>query len=1087
MSTRDALPFHALTVPLEAGVTLVEASAGTGKTFAITRLLLRLLLEEKVAQLSQVLIVTFTAKATQELVTRIRATLRAADQVWSTTPPARDPANDDLFALRELHGEAGGAIVRRALASLDDLAVNTIHGFCQRMLAESALESHVPFRTTFIQDETEPLTRAARDWARVRVMFDADASMRVTGARDAIESWVGKLVSPYRRLPGTRIAYNHDSAEQVLLEDFIGTVSESFLKEKERRHLMGFDDLLRKLSAVLTREGAHGPLAQRIRSRFKAALIDEFQDTDRTQFPIFSLAFEGCPLFLIGDPKQSIFRFRGADIDAYLKAAASAQHRYTLLENFRSTPSYVQAVERLFTRAADPFLVSEAEIGFPHVTAAREPAPPPGLAGRGAHAMEWWWLPNTLGTSAGTLSKDDARTIIFREVVNETVYLNAAGVAFGSIAVLVRSNAEAREMKRCLDAARIPSVIGGDADVFHSEDADELLRLAAAVASPQNDRAVRSAMATRLWGSSATEIAETLQPDGEMRWLATIEVFRAARETWRERGIAAAIGDVMDQRESIARLLTLPDGDRRITNLRHITELLHEAWAEQGLAPEGLAIWVARERTVTNTPDRRELRLETDSEAVQILTIHKAKGLQFDIVFCPTLWSTPPEISGPFDTTPALAFENETPVLDLGSTDNAERCAMHEWHERAESMRLAYVALTRAVHRCYIAFGEIGRQNSAADSALGHLLRPLGAESMGEVLQRLVSDSHGVMQRRELERGTAALTATRRADSAPPSSARELRISRKQLDTWRTSSFSRLTLDASGADELVGPASDADRDIVELTPDVAAASPAAPATGFRAFPAGATAGNAMHRIFELIDYRRTDAARLEPVVRRSLLAHRFISQLDESNPRVADVCSMVQTVCAAPIPDAGFALQDVAPDATIREWRFDLSLSSASTRRIADVLEAHGSAHAQRYARELRTLRDSHVSAYLSGVVDVAFEHQGRWWLADWKTNKLGTNDESEYAPARLDIAMMNGHYTLQYHLYLLALHRHLRVRQRNYDPALHWGGVAYVFLRGVTGASDHGWFRDAPTPALLDALDRALGTRVETRVGASA
>jgi exodeoxyribonuclease V beta subunit len=167
----------------------------------------------------------------------------------------------------------------------------------------------------------------------------------------------------------------------------------------------------------------------------------------------------------------------------------------------------------------------------------------------------------------------------------------------------------------------------------------------------------------------------------------------------------------------------------------------------------------------------------------------------------------------------------------------------------------------------------------------------------------------------------------------------------------------------------------------------------------------------------------------------------------------------------------------------MREWRFDLSLSSASTRRIADVLETHGSVHAQRYARVLRTLRDSTVSAYLSGVVDLAFEHDGRWWIADWKTNKLGANDDAEYAPDRLDIAMMNGHYTLQYHLYLLALHRHLRLRQPHYDPALHWGGVAYVFLRGVTGSSDHGWFRDAPTPALLDALDRALGTRIGVHV----
>ena len=405
--SRAALPFSALTVPLDVGPTLVEASAGTGKTFAITRLVLRLLLEQKVPGLSSILVVTFTEKATQELVTRIRHVLRLAELVWSDQPPAEDDANRDLFALKALHGEAGRETVRRAIASLDDLAVSTIHGFCQRVLSESALESRIPFRTTFIQDETEPFGRAARDWARVRLRDDPEAARIVVDSGTSPEQWIRDLVAPFRRTPGTRLEFDPAFTEQSLLADYIGTVDRTFEEEKQRRHLMGFDDLLRKLAGVLRTEGPGGPLAQRIRTRFSAALIDEFQDTDSTQYAIFENAFAGCPLFLIGDPKQSIYRFRGADIHAYLRASRSAPHRYTLLENYRSTTAYVRAVETLFTRAPDPFFVPTHDIGYPQVMAARTPTPPGGLGADGGAALQWWWVDGTLGAKGKFVSKED--------------------------------------------------------------------------------------------------------------------------------------------------------------------------------------------------------------------------------------------------------------------------------------------------------------------------------------------------------------------------------------------------------------------------------------------------------------------------------------------------------------------------------------------------------------------------------------------------------------------------------------------------------------------------------------------------------
>src|ERR1019366_5579795 len=217
-------------------------------------------------------------------------------------------------------------------------------------------------------------------------------------------------------------------------------------------------------------------------------------------------------------------------------------------------------------------------------------------------------------------------------------------------------------------------------------------------------------------------------------------------------------------------------------------------------------------------------------------------------------------------------------------------------------------------------------------------------------------------------------------------------------------------------------------------------------------------------------------ADLPVIVRRTLAAHALLGVGDVAERRVKDVTAMLRRLASAQIPGAGFALDRVSLDAGMREWRFDLSVERFSAQRVAGALASHGSAHARAYAPLLAALDESAFAGYLSGFLDLAFEHEGRWWVIDWKSTWLGAEDE-DYAPVALDAAMREAHYTFQYHLYLVALHRHLRARQRDYDPARHWGAIAYVFLRGVAGQGENGWFRDQPTPALLDALDAAIGS----------
>lgn len=1060
------MPFNALTVALEPGVTLVEASAGTGKTFAITRLLLRLLLERKVDDLSQILVVTFTEKATQELISRIRGVLREADRVWSSAPPPRTAANDDLFVLRDEHGDAGAPIVRAALAALDDLGVSTIHGFCHRVLSESALESRVHFGGTFLEDDTEILHRLSQDWIRRRVLHDEEAAAIMSADGNDPLSWVRSLVRPYLRHPNTTIDAAPDAAPS-LLKDFVLTVTNAFAQEKRARHLMGFDDLLRRLHDIIVREGPGGLLATRIRDRFRVAMIDEFQDTDPTQYPIFSIAFDGCPLFLIGDPKQSIFAFRNADVRAYLKAAEGIARRYTLLTNFRSTDALVRGVSALFRNSSQPFACDPALIGVPHVVAADNVHVPDALRqdiGTGARAaLHFMWIGEEFGRAGKPVSKDHGTDLAIDAVVAEMTRLLARGLRASDIAVLVRTNGEAQQVKAALDEHGIPGVVGTSQDVLCSEEADEIVRLCEAIASPRDAVGVRSAMATRLWGSDATSVAETLLDENGDAWNEVLRRLNRARLLWTRHGGATALTWLLNECGATARLLALRGGDRRVTNLRHVLEVLQQA--DTMLTPDAVLGWIARERESTITPERREVRLESDADAVQVLTIHKAKGLQWPVVFCPTLWRTrkiPSKVLGvPFTVTP----EGDGMVLDLGSPRQMERTDVTLAEQLGEDLRLAYVALTRAESRCYVAWGAL---SDAHQSPLGWLIQQ-GDPAIGrDAIDRIVLANSDTMS---LEPISRAVVRTRSGEvDASPAVRRALVFSTApgQLATWRSSSFTMLTRNAT---HVESPSDDRDVDDVLESRDAPRTRRNVP--GFRGMPAGADTGNALHALFEITDFSKADALSVENV--GEVLERFGVAAPTDARWTARDVADKVRTVCAAGIPNAGLSLRDVPMSATLREWRFSIPVRDFSVTAVADALAEHGSDHAREYAPLLRRLSEDRFRGYLTGSIDLAFEHDSRWHILDWKSNWLGS-DNHDYTPSALNTAMHAAHYTLQYHVYLVALHRHLSARQTGYDPTQHWGQVTYAFLRGINATGETGWFTDVPTPALLHALDRAFG-----------
>jgi exodeoxyribonuclease V beta subunit len=1190
--------FDPIESPVRSGISLVEASAGTGKTYCITLAVLRLLLEPDESghnrDIGTILVVTFTNAATDELITRIRTMLSDAVGVFSGAITDEN-AYAPLFALRRRYGEEGLDRLQEALSSLDQLAVFTIHGFCQRVLTECALESGMPYGAKLLEDEQPLVERIAQDWWRRTVYEDRtlaavvvrrgwrwdaflgdlrdasrwpdttiDPDVDVSEVREELRraadafaivfhagtfgeyleslSWLSK--APLREADarrevlaaattlasgdvaggllaverctspavqatiGRRSRADKEVREGVpahpviaaidridaalealhlaLRVSFIRTVEAHVRAEKERRHLVGFDDILRRLRDAICREGTDGHLAASIRRRYAAALIDEFQDTDPFQFPIFSTAFAGRPLFLIGDPKQAIYGFRGADIFAYMKAAEEADSRYTLRSNWRSSQELVSGVNALFTRRGNPFLF--AEIPYLTVEAARKDLRTP-LPADGRGAVHWWFLD---GEGGKPLPKGRAQARIRDALADEIVRLlqsegrDGQRIRPGQIAILVRGNYEGELIEARLRQARVPAILSGMGDIVESREMNELARILIAVHRATHAPAVRAALATELLGYDAAAIHALSQPESESRWQALIDELVEARSTWERHGFMRMVQMLLAQRGVAERLLAFADGERRVTNLRHAVELLHGVSTDESLSPAALLQWLSHAGARREKDsERTELRLESDEDAVQIMTIHKSKGLEFDIVICPSLsvpWM-------PKEGAPVLVHEGSDVIYDHGSPRHAERVREASAERLAEDLRLAYVALTRARFRSYVAWGVIGKTGSSDgswSSALGYLLResePTGTPSDVAEAVAAAEDSssgswetrlhalaegagEGVMSVECLDGGSVRARWDGASRNFTPTLQRDRLPGASQLETWRITSFTSLT-----AGKLLEDPRDRSDQAVASGPDLAGL----PRSDFMAFPAGRQAGIALHEVFERLDFTAAPAD-TPGVVADSLGRHGFTRGDDD--PCVSAVDAMVRRVLASPLPGAGYPLSDISSTSTLREWKFHLPLGMVEQRTLSDLFESHGDDLARRYASSLRSISPRRTSGFLTGVVDLVFEAGGRWNVVDWKSNHLGT-DEAEYGPAALEPRMFESHYVLQYHLYVTALHRFLRHRLPGYSYSTHMGSVWYAFLRGIDGTSDRGWFTHRPAEALVNSLDALMGQPV--------
>ena len=1175
------------------GIKLIEASAGTGKTHTIADLYLRQILEGR--QVSEILIVTYTNAATEELRGRIRRRLYQASNYLQGSGAEADPFLALLRqAWNDLEPNSQAVRLRRlelALRSMDEASISTIHSFCQSSLQDYALSGNQLFETEMRAND-DPLWEAAiRDWWRKQTYtLERGSWTIVKNALKSVEALTACLLELRSRpsaklLPAPckaldellrqprdiahrlhRLAsvwqQQRDQIVEIIsaspalsraqklpyhptkLQDFFAAADRFFdsteppvpfdsfeymgtgwlhrnsvksrrgqdadlehaffqavddiatdwqafndnlsaqllaaayeyvrkrvLEVKRETAVLAFQDQLTLLLEALE-SGSGTELAQNLRQQYPVAMIDEFQDTDDIQYRIFSkiyLSAQDVSLTLIGDPKQAIYSFRGGDIFTYMQARSLASvDLYSLQTNWRSQPRLVTAVNTLFSRRSAPFIYQDS-IEFTPVAAVDENwIHALQLDGEPAAGMTLWQLPRK--QSGKNYSRDEMRDLINRGILTEInalldpqpeafASIDGRPVRSGDIAILVRQASEGQVLGQLLQKHGIATVTIGRDSVFHSEEARGLYLLLSAISQYQDNSFASRSLGSSLLGMDYRQIADIV--DNDASWQAWLDDLAELHEQWERHGFIAMFQSLL-QRFNLATALAQRDNnERRITNLIHLAELLQQQSSTcAGISP--LLGWFSRQFDEPTT-EEAELRLEGDESLVKIVTIHKAKGLQYPIVFVPFLWSCRQA-----DNDGVVYFHDQqlTPCFDLGSTAHEQNWITAEKERLAEDLRLLYVALTRARSRVYLAWGQAGdasRSGNASQTALAYLLHsqqspadldlatadgfPAGMDFEAD-LQGLIDGSAASIELRPLpelaqEKDVGQISAEK-PDLALA------RFSRSDLHHWRINSFTALTRG------------------IHQPPNTGTI--AAQGDPILEFPAGSHIGLLLHSLLENLDFQLDIESQCETLFPRFMPGAGLSSEYEQT------LLTWLECILKTPLDGQALRLDQLSIGSRLNELEFDFALDHLDIRALNRFMQSLSPV-------PLMDVNSPEFGGLINGVIDLVFEYEGRYYLADYKSNFLGAS-LPDYQPSKLQQAMLDRRYDLQSLIYCVALHRYLEQRLPGYDYAQHFGGSYYLFLRGMRPqqANHYGIHYECPEYEVMMAFDRLLGFTAQRR-----
>jgi exodeoxyribonuclease V beta subunit len=1170
------------------GIKLIEASAGTGKTYTIANLYLRHILAGR--EPGELLVVTFTNAATEELRGRIRARLH--DALLLLQQPTA--SNDEFLTLllsqwQSLEPETQRLQMRRlqlALRCMDEAAIDTIHAYCQRALTDHAFHSGQSFEVRLLDDDRLLWEEALKDWwrrqsytlgstdwhlfktclndlpallkwqAQIRsnhthillpqVSEDLSAQFRAWREREQVmqalaSQWKKQrdkiletlqqspalsraATTPYHpdKLPGLIEQWDHyfDSDQLLEMPTSLEYLSSAFLVEKSTPAKRGSDlrlesgfflaiqqtlepiqrfqirfraralieahDFADQRVRLLKREGrtlayqdqltlllealqgASGEaLGQSLRTRFPVAMIDEFQDTDAIQYGIFHLLYfdqDHTSLIMIGDPKQAIYSFRGGDIFTYMKAKseASVQH-YSLQTNWRSEAALIQALNALFGRREAPFIYAGAIDFVPALPAPKDDKAPLLIDNSATVPLTIWRIP--LDEQQKPLSKARAHSMLHEATANEiarliqggiegTVKLGKKPLCSADIAVLVRTSYEGNALRSVLSEKGVRAVTIGRERVFDSEEANGLLVLLQAINHHSDRQLLRNALASSLLRLDYLAIAAVV--DDEVAWQEWLEKINGLHLLWQDNGFIVMFQHLLQELKIGEKLAATDQADRRLTNLLHIAELLQQqSRVSAGL--DALLGWYQDQISQVST-EEAELRLESDEALVKIVTIHSSKGLEYPVVFIPYLWECKPvDLSG--DSPLRFHDPDGNLVVDLGSADFSQHGYSAERERLAEDIRLAYVAITRARSKVYLAWGDAGvggMKGPPSKTALAYLLHPRqSAGDLGDQFPQAFSrpaslDDDLVSLQASAEGSIAVIALPQESDFEPGKSRKQpeaplevARFSARPAATWRIASFSSLTQDihqvAHGGSKSSGdPILD--------------------------FPAGSHVGLLLHSLLEHLDFQQDIQAQCRELLPGIAQRYGFAS-----TEHRATISNWMEILVRSPLNDGDLTLSRLSGEQRLNELSFDFGLDHLHISQLNDWFVRPG-------GHQVEPIGGHDFRGLITGVIDLVFEYQGKYYLADYKSNYLGGRID-DYSPDRLRRAMTDRRYDLQYLLYSVALHRYLAKRIPDYRYDQHFGGVYYLFLRALRPqyGPDYGVFFDLPEWSELKSLDRLL------------
>ncbi|MCU7833974.1 MAG: exodeoxyribonuclease V subunit beta [gamma proteobacterium symbiont of Taylorina sp.] len=1176
-------------IPLS-GRHLIEASAGTGKTYNITRLYLRLLLEKELT-VQQILVMTFTKAATEELRGRIDKELRNALTHWGNLGK-QDPffkVMEDKFQKQQAEQK-----LKPALLELDEAAIYTIHGFCSRALSSQAFASGLAMDISMESDCSELLLESVRDWLRQINQREAEFALlkeknwhnpeqflkqfyRALSSSDALQTpdpeslqnyfehhidqnlgdlfntdkievkqaleqqqqiifaalvdarkdedrrrdewqqilwWLDKedaadcpkalgqfingnryrgneqLKQIFEPLKELKTAFSkhlkqcqkelqtqiNNTPLYQLAAAGINTIRHHFSHEKEQQAIMDFDDLITYLSKrVQTTAGQD--LVTALRQQYPVALVDEFQDTDPDQYAIFDVLYptlvskpnQQSALFMIGDPKQAIYAFRGGDIFTYLQARKGADYHWYMDTNWRSVAGVVMAYNHLFSGQAlgagdkDVFGYDIAYENI-HYTPEAEAAKLP-LKDRYEKysAINYCWLNDVSDPSGkkGDITTDDWRSGLAKWCVIEIsrllvqAELDEKPLQEKHIAILVRTGTEAQLMRNALTESGFPSVYLSDKEsIFNSQQAGELLRVLKGILEAENNVLLIAALSTCLMGGNAAKLALYHEKGSEQAWEKKRDRAIALRDIWLKKGCMTMLMQLIthDYQPEPSQ------HERSLTNMIHLAELLQQA-SRQYKHPQQLLKWFTDQCQVDNQQDEAQLRLESDANLIRIVTLHGSKGLEYPIVFIPfaSAYKDPVRFGNTLNE--HFKYHDVTSgqiKQQIGQSEEAIKLVTAEGE--AETIRLLYVAVTRAAQRCYLG---IAPMKNSFKSPLGLSLKLSENSQWEAVLQELVKSSDGSSKFFKIDD-------KEQISVHCPAKENEDLLILSQLnhaidERWALSSFSALTRDSYSLRQ-----EQKDR----LDESVETTAKASPDQSLRfSLRKGADSGNLLHDILEQTNFKATCDWPLDAPLRR-------FGGLQE-NEKI-ELVQWLQECLDAWLPGIGlesepFRLSDLNWSQTIRETEFYFPVQELQIESLNACLQAH------RGDKQVVNLPEmGQLTGMMRGFIDLIFEHKGRFYVADYKSTHLGDQLRDYHWQALKDNNQRH-YYDLQYLIYSLALHRYLSERIADYDAKLHFGGVYYLYLRGMNTQSDeyYGIYHSVIDVSLLHQLDQIFQGKI--------